>query len=352
MAGQQRRPRFGNYFIERRLMHDLIGDIHGHADALQQLLKTLGYERQHGVYRHPDRQAIFLGDFIDRGPKIHETLEIVRPMVESGAALAVMGNHELNALAFHTPDPTKPGEHLRPHDEKNSHQHAETMRQVPTGELASYLDWFRTLPLWLDLEGLRVVHACWDETRMAKIAGPVTDEFLYSACLPDGSLFEPVEATLKGKEVALPPRATFRDKDGHERLATRVKWSEPAGGHTYRTYAMASEPIESHLALPDEVIQAAVPYPADAKPVFVGHYWMRAEQPQLLRRNIACLDWSAAKGGFLCASVGRRLTSAGPEGWRKKSPPGPRMARPTNDRPQGGRALKTSKPGPWMAGLA
>jgi len=282
-------------------MYDLIGDIHGHADALEQLLKTLGYSRQKDVYRHPNRQAIFLGDFIDRGPQIRETLEIVRPMIDSGAALSVMGNHELNALAFHTPDPTKPGEHLRPHNEKNSHQHAETVRQVSAGELASYLDWFRTLPLWLDLDGLRVVHACWDETRMAKISGPVTDEFLYSACLPGGSLFQPVEAILKGKEVRLPPGATFRDKDGHERLATRVKWYEPPDGHTYRTYAMASEPIESNLPLPEEIIQAAEPYPEDAKPVFVGHYWLSGARPELLRQNVACVDWSVAKGGFLCA---------------------------------------------------
>jgi hypothetical protein len=281
-------------------MYDLIGDIQGHADALEQLLTTLGYSRHQGVYRHPDRQVIFLGDFIDRGPKIRETLEIVRPMVESGAALSVMGNHELNALAFHTPDPARPGEHLRRHNEKNSHQHAETMRQLPAGELASYLDWFRTLPLWLDLDGLRVVHACWDETRMAQITGPVTDEFLSAACLAGGTLFEPVEAILKGKEMRLPPGATFRDKDGHERLATRVKWYEPPQGHTYRTYAMASEPIPSDEPLPEEVVRAAVPYPADAKPVFVGHYWLSGRRPALLRHNIACVDWSVAKGGFLC----------------------------------------------------
>ena len=282
-------------------MHDLIGDIHGHADALQRLLKTLGYTRQKGVYRHPERQAIFLGDFIDRGPKIRETLEIVRPMIDSGAALAVMGNHELNALAFHTLDPKMPGEHLRPHNEKNSRQHAETMRQVPAGELNSYLNWFRTLPLWLDLDGLRVVHACWDEPRMTKISGPITDEFLHSACSPRGDLFEPVETILKGKEARLPDGATFRDKDGHERTATRVKWYERPDGHTYRTYAMASEPIESDLPLPDEVIQAAVPYPENANPVFVGHYWLSGRQPELLRQNIACVDWSVAKGGFLCA---------------------------------------------------
>jgi hypothetical protein len=282
-------------------MYDLIGDIHGHSAALQRLLKKLGYSRQKGLYRHPDRQAVFLGDFIDRGPQIRETLEIVRPMVDSGAALSVMGNHELNALAFHTADPERPGEHLRPHNEKNSHQHAETMRQIPAGDLQSYLAWFRSLPLWLDLDGLRVVHACWDETRMAQISGPITDDFLYSACLPDGALFEPVEAILKGKEVKLPPGTTFRDKDGHERLATRVKWYEPPDGQTYRTYAMASEPIESDDPLPQEVHRAAVPYPEDAKPVFVGHYWLNGSRPELLRQNVACVDWSVAKGGFLCA---------------------------------------------------
>jgi len=125
-------------------MYDLIGDIHGQADALERLLATLGYTRRRGCHRHPGRQVIFLGDFIDRGPKIRETLAIVRPMIESGAARAVMGNHELNALAFHTPDPDTPGEYLRPRNEKNCRQHAETMRQLPADELQSTLQWFRT----------------------------------------------------------------------------------------------------------------------------------------------------------------------------------------------------------------
>lgn len=282
-------------------MHDLIGDIHGHADALERLLRRMGYTRRKGVYRHPERQAIFLGDFIDRGPRIRETLEIVRPMIDSGVARGVMGNHELNALAFHTPDPYDPREHLRPHDETNSRQHAETLRQVPAGELASYLDWFRTLPLWLDMDGLRVVHACWDESQMALIRGPVTDEFLASACRKGRPLFGPVETVLKGKEVPLPPGVRFRDKDGHARAATRVKWYEPSEGQSFRTYAMASEAIDSDEPLPAEVHRAAVPYPTDAKPVFVGHYWLSGARPELLRGNVACVDWSVAKGGFLCA---------------------------------------------------
>jgi hypothetical protein len=152
---------------------------------------------------------------------------------------------------------------------------------------------------------------------MAKVSGPITDEFLYSACLPVGALFEPVETILKGKEARLPPGASFRDKDGHERTSARVKWYEQPDGHTYRTYAMASEPIESELPLPAEVIQAAVPYPEDAKPVFVGHYWLKGPQPELLRQNIACVDWSVAKGGFLCAYrwAGERELAAGNFVW-------------------------------------
>lgn len=281
-------------------MYDLIGDIHGHADALHALLATLGYEPRKGIYRHPTRQAVFLGDFIDRGPKIGETLAIVRPMVESGHALSVMGNHELNALAFHTPHPTDPGNHLRPQSEKNLRQHAETIRQLSRGEMSSALAWFRTLPLWLDLKGLRVVHACWDAGRMAMIPAEVTDEFLEEACLPEGSLFEPVEAILKGKQIRLPPGITFHDKDGHVRSACRAKWYEPAHGQTCRSYAMASEPIDSDAPLPAETLNAAAPYPIDAKPVFVGHYWLSGPRPDLLRSNVACLDWSVAKAGFLC----------------------------------------------------
>jgi hypothetical protein len=92
-------------------------------------------------------------DFIDRGPKIRETLELVRRMVDAGEALAVMGNHELNALAFHSEDADSPGEYLRRHSPKNVKQHQQTLKQLSPSELDSALDWFRTLPMWLDLEG-------------------------------------------------------------------------------------------------------------------------------------------------------------------------------------------------------
>lgn len=288
-------------------MYDLISDIHGHADELVQLLEALGYENGQGSYRHPSRKVIFLGDFIDRGPQIRQVLEIVRPMVEAGPALAVMGNHELNALAYHTEDRDSPGEHLRRRTPKNEKQHRATLEQLSPQELRSYLEWFRTLPMWLDLDGLRAVHACWDEQAMVQIAeahrdhGGTTTEFLHSACRKGKPLFAPVEIILKGKEGKLPDGASFQDKDGHTRTEIRTRWYSPPDGHTYRTYALQSDAIACDLGLDQSVIAATAPYPTSAKPVFVGHYWLSAERPELLAENVACLDYSVAKGGFLCA---------------------------------------------------
>jgi len=288
-------------------MYDLIGDIHGHADELVQLLDALGYQNVQGTYRHSERKVIFVGDFIDRGPKIRQVLEIVRPMVEGGHALAVMGNHELNALAYHTEDPESPGEFLRTHNDKNVRQHRQTVEQLESDELRSYSEWFRTLPMWLDLDGLRVVHACWDEREIATVEqalqeqGGVTTEFLQSACRKGNPLFAAVETVLKGKEAALPNGETFKDKDGHVRTEVRTRWYLPPDGLTYREYALQSDEIACDLALEQAVIEAATLYPATDKPVFIGHYWLSALRPELLADNVACLDYSVAKGGFLCA---------------------------------------------------
>ena len=103
--------------------YDLIGDIHGHSEPLVELLEKLDYRLDDGVYRHPERKVIFLGDFIDRGPNQRGVLDIVRPMIDEGAALSVMGNHEFNAIAYFTEDPDVRGRYLRNHSERNSHRH-------------------------------------------------------------------------------------------------------------------------------------------------------------------------------------------------------------------------------------
>ena len=199
------------------------------------------------------------------------------------------------------------GEHLRPRTTKNQNQHRQTIEQLRPQDLQSYLEWFRTLPLWLELDGLRVVHACWDEQAMSRVSQGlsqhkgVTGEFLQSACRNVGDLFAPVEIILKGKEAPLPEGVSFQDKDGHVRYDVRVRWYLPPDGETYGSYAFQSDDISCDLALDAGVVEAAQPYPATDKPVFIGHYSLSAQRPELLADNVACLDYSVAKGGFLCA---------------------------------------------------
>jgi protein phosphatase len=83
---------------------DIIGDIHGCYDELLELLGKLGYGLNSGrddstVVTPPSgRKAVFLGDLVDRGPKIPEVLKLVMGMVESGNALCVPGNHDMKLM--------------------------------------------------------------------------------------------------------------------------------------------------------------------------------------------------------------------------------------------------------------
>ncbi len=75
---------------------DIIGDIHGCADELEELLAKLGYAPDvAGVYRHPEnRQVAFVGDLADRGPRSADVLRIAMAMTKAGTAWCVTGNHD------------------------------------------------------------------------------------------------------------------------------------------------------------------------------------------------------------------------------------------------------------------
>ncbi|OMB94439.1 hypothetical protein A5733_14860 [Mycobacterium sp. NS-7484] len=72
--------------------YDIIGDVHRCATQLESLLGQLGYESSGSTseYRHPERQAIFVGDLIDRGDEQLRVLQVVKDMVEAGSAQIVM----------------------------------------------------------------------------------------------------------------------------------------------------------------------------------------------------------------------------------------------------------------------
>ena len=95
------------------IAYDVIGDIHGRLDKFHALMLTLGYFESHNTFVPPaGRQAIFVGDLIDRGPEQVKLLQYVRRMVDAGYAQVVMGNHEFNAIAYVAPDPENEGDCL------------------------------------------------------------------------------------------------------------------------------------------------------------------------------------------------------------------------------------------------
>jgi|SRR5690554_5763814 len=286
-------------------MTDLIGDIHGHADELEELLKKLGYSKTNGAYSHPERKVLFAGDYIDRGPKIRKTLKIVRSMVEAGSAIAIMGNHEYNALCFHLEE--SEGGHLRKHLIKNVIQHYKTLHafQNRQAEYEDYLDWFMTLPLYYETETYRAVHACWDNENIELLRKTLTNDRLTEAEIHEAvkrntPLYNAMEDTLKGKELRLPNNGSFIDADGEKRRHTRIKWWENPKGKTYKSLS-----VTKYDALPETLIDLddTLPntyYGPNEKPVFFGHYWLRGN-PSLFRNNICCLDYSVAKKGKLVA---------------------------------------------------
>ena len=289
--------------------YDIIGDVHGHADKLRGLLTRLGYRDTGGAWRHDERKAIFLGDFVDRGPKQVETVNIARRMVDTGSALAVMGNHEFNAISWFTPDPEAPGEYLRPHaspEDKNRRQHAEFLAEVENkpGLHRELIEWFLTLPLWLDLPELRVVHACWHAGHLASLAPKLapgtrlTPELLEQGARPRNPEFEALECLTKGVEVALPEGIRFFDADKNARTDVRLKWWD-ASATTYQNGAHAAREVLDRL--PDTALPPGSCFGyGDPKPLFIGHYWLIGT-PTLLAPNVACVDYSAGKGGPLVA---------------------------------------------------
>src|SRR6185503_508981 len=77
-------------------------DVHGCADELEELLGKLGYTPDEaGVWRHPEgRKVVFLGDLVDRGPRVPDVLRIAMGMVKAETALCVPGNHDEKLLRW------------------------------------------------------------------------------------------------------------------------------------------------------------------------------------------------------------------------------------------------------------
>ena len=184
---------------------DIIGDLHGCCDELEALLAQLGYVPvsldDHPLwgnrsFRHPaGRKAVFLGDLVDRGPRILDTLRLVRNMVVDGGALCVPGNHDVKLMRK-----------LRGKDVQVKHGLAESVAEIDAlpdaikdcfaKEAADFLD--RLVSHYvLDGGRLVVAHAGMKEEMQGRGSGKVREFALYG------------ETTGETDEFGLPVRCNW-----------------------------------------------------------------------------------------------------------------------------------------------
>jgi len=296
--------------------YDIIGDVHGCAEKLKALLRELGYRPdESGIYRHADRTAVFVGDLIDRGDEQLEVLELVEAMVDAGSARIVMGNHEFNAIAWATAHPDT-GEPLRSHSAHNREQHKAFLKLSEDRQL-HYIEWFTTLPLWLELGGIRVVHACWHRGSMDVVRAATgsnrlsTVEHVVEANRKGSGLYEAVEVLLKGPEISLVDHdmVAYWDHEAKKpRENARIRWWDHNVETLPRLAELSGVKLENHEDYP-----AYEPHDVDAKyldyvytddvPLFYGHYWREWEPIHRddWTAHTACVDFSAVRGGSMVA---------------------------------------------------
>jgi len=203
---------------EERGPFDLIGDVHGCADELEALLATLGYVwtetgtgRYRRLYRHPEgRKAVFVGDLVDRGPRVLDTYELVRNMVAAGSALCVLGNHEAKLERY-----------LRGQKVRVTHGLERTLAELealPEGEREGFK---REMA---DFLGARVSHYVLDEGKLVVAHAGLTEELQGRASGAVRAFALYGDTTGETDEGGLPVR---RDWAAEYRGAARVVY-----GHT------------------------------------------------------------------------------------------------------------------------
>lgn len=296
---------------------DIVGDIHGELPALRSLMAHLGYDERG---RHPGgRHLVFVGDLCDRGPDSPGVIDLVRRIVEDGSGQAVLGNHELNLLRQqHKEGNDWFWDEVVPRDQK-----FEPYARVDAARREDLLSFLDRLPLSLERDDLRVVHAAWHPTAMDAIARA-----------PSGSVAELFD------QMELEAQAAVESGGWH----VRAESEEAEWGHLLHDDSVEVPMLEG-LATCDELLQMANPVRVltsgverkgdkpffasgkwrfvervkwwneylDAKPVVVGHYWRRMVpldrkrfgkagadlfeglSPKAwhgLRRNVFCVDFS------------------------------------------------------------
>lgn len=259
---------------------DIVGDVHGEWQALQQLLKNLGYD---SAARHPDgRTLVFVGDLCDRGPNTPAILDWALPLLAQKTIYAVLGNHEINLIRADSKDGA--GWAFADRVESDTPKYA-PFAKASAQQVAHYVQAIKQWPVALERADLRVVHAAWYGPAIEQVR-PFT---LGSACAHYDA-FE-AEAAAQAASGALQSQVEQECKDWPHSLENANQVPPLLPAHAQRE--LLKQTFNPLKILTTGIEQATQqPFYAGGKwrfterkgwwqtytddtPVVIGHYWRR-----------------------------------------------------------------------------
>lgn len=228
---------------------DIVGDIHGEISALKSLLRRLGYDLN-GI--HPEgRKLVFVGDLCDRGEDSVGVVKLVMQMVKNGNAQCILGNHELNIL---NNDPKDGAGWFFEERLESDRSRYPSFTVATEEERKEILEFFSTLPIALERDDLRVVHAAWHQESIERIRG-CTDEI--------ESIYQKADKTI-------------REELASSGLLERAKsesrcWDlETKRDHQPMLFNLAEKDVKKQMGNPVRVLTSGIESIA-AEPFFASH---------------------------------------------------------------------------------
>ena len=287
--------------------YDIIGDVHG-CQSLGHLASADGVIAEWNLPTSPAYRD-FVGDIVDRGPRVQEALHLVRGMVEAGQAQVAMGNHEYNALGYCTR--ARPGSARKFLSESTTHGIPANCRDLRTvWEVWPWMEWFSWMVPHHPIVSRRPGIACGsrvlgqtliDQFRERHPDGLISDDLLHSSVVRESFAGHLLDRLLRGPICRC--RMVAASMVGTVWCAVSSVPSsgpgilEPMGMWSFsRTDCLRISCIARSVKMS---IPSAHPW-GPSTTGFVGHYWLSG-RPRAISPNVACLDYSAVKYGKLVA---------------------------------------------------
>lgn len=300
---------------------DIVGDIHGELSALLSLLAHLGYD-SHGEHAG-GRKLVFVGDLCDRGPDSPGVIHHVQHLVEHGNASAILGNHEMNLLVDDIKDGS--GWFFDERHERDLKFYA-PFRRTPPEQRAQLKKFLGNLPVALEREDLRIVHAAWTSVAIRAVQS-----------LPLGSVAEQFKRWDRVARSTAQASGLYQRYQQEKRRWARELEDEhnpPPFLHAVAEYEATQQMINPLKVLTSGVEKlASQPFFAgnrwrfsdrvswwndydEPTPVVIGHYWRmletrpgtRISRYSQLFNGIESVRWHGRRGNVFCVdfSVGAR----------------------------------------------